>query len=84
MSHPAYVRECYPVECSNCGKNWNCQLDFDMVCSPDCEFINPETGKPDSENCEGCDALEARREKQHLIDKGFSDSWEGRQGWNDS
>ncbi len=59
MPHPVYLKECYPQECNECPKNWNCQLDGTIPCSPDCEYIDSKTGDPSGDKaCHGCDAAE--------------------------
>lgn len=44
-----------------CGKNCfvcsnPCEVDLNMLCSPDCEAINPSTNLPDRKVCVGCGA----------------------------
>ena len=56
--HPEYLEKCFPKRCAECrDAGVKCKLDMNMPCSPDCEGLDPDTGKPSGgKACEGCDA----------------------------
>ena len=69
--HPEYIENCYPHECWRCAEEYgtDCKLDMYMPCSPDCEYIDVNTGEPMlGEPCEGCDAAEVYRETELCLE----------------
>ena len=72
MAHADWLEKCAPKECWRCAEEegTNCKLDMSMPCSPDCEFIDAETGEPMlGEGCDGCDAGEVWKEQYLDLDE---------------
>ena len=61
MPHQYWLENCKPKYCGDCETS--CKLDEMMVCSPDCEELDSETGEPsESEECHHCDAFTVYQE----------------------
>lgn len=54
-------------QCCEC--NNPCEVDLEMLCSPDCEAINPKTNLPDRTACISCgaDLIEITQEEAEQI-----------------